>query len=336
MVDVVDYGTGTAAALPGIKVAGKTGTAELENRGPDAEAGSGSQQHRRLVHRLRAGGAAAHRSGRRVRARGRRRLDGRPGGEAGHGRRALEAQGCPQRLDIQLEDELLFGIRSRGRRLDLELERPVVGVGDRQLEEQHRSGRRPELSDRPGLRLALVGVELGRVVGEVVVLGQLGRLELVALVVDDLEAAGRGQRLGRVVAGLEEDPVERLALLGQRALVVGVVGRDLRVQLPRDEDVVLDAREVEGEPSRAGSSSVPCSSLLQPAKSAAASSAQARTVLAGEAMAAGMLPVLRCPPDQRSGCASARRALRARAAAAAPGPCRSGRRMGRLERLVAA
>ena len=40
MVDVVAYGTGTASAITGVKVAGKTGTAELEDtRGPDAATG---------------------------------------------------------------------------------------------------------------------------------------------------------------------------------------------------------------------------------------------------------------------------------------------------------
>jgi peptidoglycan glycosyltransferase len=43
MLGVVRFGTGTAASLPGVQVAGKTGTAEL---GPTPTSGAGSESQR--------------------------------------------------------------------------------------------------------------------------------------------------------------------------------------------------------------------------------------------------------------------------------------------------
>src|SRR5215212_3620910 len=107
-----------------------------------------------------------------------------------------------RRLDVQREGPLLPAL------LDLELQRAVLGVLERQLEEQHRAGGRPQLGDAADLRDAFLGVERLRVVGELVVRRERLGVERVVLVVAHGELGRRRAGVLRHVANLEEDAVE--------------------------------------------------------------------------------------------------------------------------------
>jgi len=90
MIAVVQYGTGTAAAIAGVTVAGKTGTAELRNTTPavfepECATPELAEEHGCMVRRLRAGRQAEDRRRRTVPRERRRRRDRRPRCTAGAG-----------------------------------------------------------------------------------------------------------------------------------------------------------------------------------------------------------------------------------------------------------
>ena len=123
----------------------------------------------------------------------------------------------------------------------------VFASGSRNSSMSPPSGRAGRRCPASGMHSS--GSELPRVVGERVVLGQLLRLELVALGVDDLEAADR-RRAARP-CGCRPGGRPRTASRPSPALCPPRRTRRRaapRVQLARDEDVVLDAVERRRDP----------------------------------------------------------------------------------------
>ena len=140
-------------------------------------------------------------------------------------------------------------------------------------------------------------------VREDVLLGQLDRLELLALVVLDHEVVDRLVGLFLVVAGLDEDAVERRSRRGRRPLVELLVRLDPRVDLPGDEDVVLDAVDRDGE---ALAGRLVHAGLLVAAgrRPARASDREERCSQVGASGAGSLILTLRRASTRAGGCAS--------------------------------
>src|SRR3954449_12492531 len=129
--------------------------------------------------------------------------------------------------------------------VDRQLERPVLRVLEREVEQEHRGGRRPLLRHASGLGNAVSGPEPSRLVGKRVVRLEMDGLELVALVVFHAEARRGLMRLVAGVAGLEEDAVERVTLGRRFSVVVGAVRRDPQVELAREVHVVVHTTDLD-------------------------------------------------------------------------------------------
>ena len=243
MREVVEYGTGTAAAIEGVTVAGKTGTAELrQTQGtevPKARCRSratrptrprGSRPTRRRRGRAIAVAVMLVEAGRGRRGRGARRAH-RP--DRGAQTSRLTTAGRPPcgSSTTSSSGRLSSEARLSLKRMSAPFGRPLARRAVRQ-------------------RVELLALDLDRPVGEGVRLADPHRDVLVLLRVDDREARRGRHRLLRLVLDAHPDPEPDLVggeveVALRHAVEVGPCPLEQRVQLPRDLHLVLDLAELE-------------------------------------------------------------------------------------------